>query len=245
MTAVQSEVVLTFDNLGEAAALQRGTWDPAVGLGRDPSVTEALPRLLDLLDEQRLTATFFVEAINCEINPGAVLEIARRGHEVGVHGWRHEPWGELDAATAGALLIQCRRAFDRLGLTPTAFRPPGGGMPQAAETLVDDFRWISPEEGVQVRGVARIPFSWELVDAYHLMQRFTAMRGGDPPAPPGQVTELFLDALRRSGRQTLVLHPFLMLDPAWWDGVRAILEQLAARRDGGQVWTGPGGALAR
>ena len=32
-------IVLTFDNLGEASALQRGTWDPDTPLGEDPSVT--------------------------------------------------------------------------------------------------------------------------------------------------------------------------------------------------------------
>ena len=40
-------IVLTFDNLGEASALQRGTWNAGTPLGADPSVTRALPRLLD------------------------------------------------------------------------------------------------------------------------------------------------------------------------------------------------------
>ena len=37
-------IVLTFDNLGEASALERGTWSPHTPLGEDPSVTAALPR---------------------------------------------------------------------------------------------------------------------------------------------------------------------------------------------------------
>ncbi|MBV9681103.1 MAG: polysaccharide deacetylase family protein, partial [Solirubrobacterales bacterium] len=82
-----SALVLTFDNLGEASALERGTQPPDVPLGRDPSVLEALPRLLDELQRHRLTATFFVEAINCELYPDAVREIAARGHEIGHHGW--------------------------------------------------------------------------------------------------------------------------------------------------------------
>ncbi|MGH2909984.1 MAG: polysaccharide deacetylase family protein, partial [Solirubrobacteraceae bacterium] len=85
-----SAITLSFDNLGEAATLQRGTWDPAVGLGADPSVTVALPRLLDELDRHRLTATFCVEAINCGLNPDAVRAIDARGHELALHGWRHE-----------------------------------------------------------------------------------------------------------------------------------------------------------
>ncbi|MBV9335905.1 MAG: hypothetical protein JO243_08420, partial [Solirubrobacterales bacterium] len=64
-----SALVVTFDNLGEASALERGTQPPDMPLGRDSSVLEALPWLLDELDRHRLTATFFVEAINCELYP--------------------------------------------------------------------------------------------------------------------------------------------------------------------------------
>ena len=67
------EVVLTFDNLGEASELERGTWPPDEPLGRHPSVLTALPRLLSELDVLGLRATFFVEAINCELYPDALL----------------------------------------------------------------------------------------------------------------------------------------------------------------------------
>ena len=72
-------VVLTFDNLGEAADLERGG-EPR---GDHPSVTVVLPRLLDALDEHRLRVTFFVEGVNTDLYPDAVREIARRGHELG------------------------------------------------------------------------------------------------------------------------------------------------------------------
>jgi len=88
-----STLVLTFDNLGEASALERG--EQPVAPGRDPSVTKALPWLLDQLDEHGLIATFFVEAINCELYPDAVQEIVAGGHEIGHHGWSHETWRDL------------------------------------------------------------------------------------------------------------------------------------------------------
>ena len=46
-------LVLTFDNLGEATELERGGLDPGARLGEHPSVTEALPWLLDALDALR------------------------------------------------------------------------------------------------------------------------------------------------------------------------------------------------
>ena len=44
--------------------------------------------------------------------------------------------------------------------------------------------------------------------------------------------------------QTLVLHPFLMLDEAWRQGVSELLARLAALAADGNRWVGSGGALA-
>ncbi len=117
--------VLTFDNFGEASALERGTHDPRIPLGVDPSVTEALPWLLAELERNRLTATFFVEAINCELYPRALQTIVARGHELGVHGWRHEAWAQLAPGSERELLHRSTRAFRAAGLPVSSFRPPG------------------------------------------------------------------------------------------------------------------------
>ena len=121
---MSDRVVLTFDNLGEASELERGTWPADEPLGRHPSVTEALPRLLDELDAHGLTATFFVEGINCELYPDAVREIAARGHEVGVHGWRHETWGSWRPPRARAARAR-RRCLP--GARAGAARLPAAG----------------------------------------------------------------------------------------------------------------------
>jgi peptidoglycan/xylan/chitin deacetylase (PgdA/CDA1 family) len=235
-------IVLTFDNLGEASALERGTWNPGVPLGSDPSVTRALPRLLDALDQGGLTATFFVEAANCELNPLAVREIAARGHQLGVHGWLHEHWAQLGPQDERALLERSVAAFAALGLSPRAFRPPGGVLTASTAALLRElgFAWCSPEGGsprIQ-DGLAFVPFSWDLVDAYQLMERFgdlRAGRGDDPaPAPPEVVGDRLARALAvGAGVQTVILHPFLMLDDAWSDQVARLLALLAdLGRDG-------------
>ena len=95
-------------------------------MGEHPSVTEALPWLLDALDACGLRATFFVEAINCELYPEAVRSIADRGHELGMHGWRHEEWGGLSVDRERAILERCVRGFGSLGGRLRGFRPPGG-----------------------------------------------------------------------------------------------------------------------
>jgi peptidoglycan/xylan/chitin deacetylase (PgdA/CDA1 family) len=243
-------IVLTFDNLGEASALQRGTWDPRTPLGSDPSVTRALPWLLDALDHSGLRATFFVEAINCELNPEALRTIAARGHELGVHGWEHEVWGELDPGAERELLERATRAFAALGLGARGFRPPGGELTARTPALLRDlgFEWCSPAgEGPPsvAGGLVLVPFDWELVDAYHLLERFADLRErrGDSRTPAGaDVAGQRMAAAVRGAMapRTVILHPFLMLDAAWRGQVQRLLELVAAL---GEVM--PGGKFAR
>jgi peptidoglycan/xylan/chitin deacetylase (PgdA/CDA1 family) len=238
-TAAINTVVLTFDNLGEASELERGTLGRSFVVGGHPSVTDALPRLLDELDRLELHATFFVEGINCELYPGAVRGIAARGHEVGAHGWRHEAWTELDPERERQLLERATAAFRSLGISPVGFRPPGGALTPSTPQLLRDlgYRWCSPAVDAVPEanhGLQWVPFDWELVDAYYLMDSFASMRvqRGEPTAPlkPAAVAERFVKILRDGrphGAKTVIMHPFLLLDEAWWDDARRTLALIA------------------
>src|SRR3954469_23587127 len=52
-------VSITFDNLGEAAELERGAWPDDQPVGEHFSVRESLPQLLSMLAAEDLPATFF------------------------------------------------------------------------------------------------------------------------------------------------------------------------------------------
>lgn len=245
-------ILLSFDNLGEASELERGTWDPRAQLGQHASVKSALPRLLDELDALGLAATFFVEALNCELYPEALHEIVDRGHELGVHGWCHEAWAQLSTERERDLLLRAGQAFRSAGLQTQAFRPPGGGATVATRALLRElgYQWWSPAVGSEGPGDGprAIPFVWELVDAYHLMDRFAQarVRRGDnrePLRPAAARDRLCGDLATAAGTKVLVLHPFLMLDPLWWEGVRQVLALIAQLRREHQAWVGPGGEL--
>ena len=201
-------VSLTFDNLGEVTALERGEWPAGKPLGEHWSVTRALPRILEALAWADVQATFFVEGLNAELYPDTLREIAEAGHEVGLHGWRHEPWAELDASTERELLERGVNAFDALGLRAMSFRPPGGDLTDVSLDLLRElgFEYVSPAGdavsdagGIEVR-----PFRWPLVDAWYYMPKF------DGPDDSAAWRAAVFEALAAGGDVTLVFHPFLL-----------------------------------
>jgi polysaccharide deacetylase family protein (PEP-CTERM system associated) len=69
---------------GFADVVDRGAWG-----SYESRVAAQTRRLLDLLDETRQKATFFVLAWSAARHPDVVREIVRRGHEVASHGTSH------------------------------------------------------------------------------------------------------------------------------------------------------------
>lgn len=86
-----------------------GSWDQRGLRG----LNEGLPRLLDILDAHGIQGTFFTEGILARLAPEAVLEVARRGHEIGCHGLAHESYGgsyRIDETIPHPPTLQGRRA---------------------------------------------------------------------------------------------------------------------------------------
>src|SRR4051812_3192242 len=69
-----------FRDLTSPTPLSRGEYGARVGL----------PRVLHLLDDYDIPATFFVPGHTADSWPYLVRDIAARGHELGNHGYLHE-----------------------------------------------------------------------------------------------------------------------------------------------------------
>jgi peptidoglycan/xylan/chitin deacetylase (PgdA/CDA1 family) len=88
-----------------------------------------VPRVLDILAARGLKITFFVVGQDAAIasNRDVLRSIARAGHEIGNHSFRHEPW--LHRYEPQDLASELSRAEDAIaaatGYQPVGFRGPG------------------------------------------------------------------------------------------------------------------------
>jgi peptidoglycan/xylan/chitin deacetylase (PgdA/CDA1 family) len=238
---------LSFDNLGEAAEIELGTFPEDAPLGDHVTATRVLPDLLNLLGARDVAATFFVEGLNAEVYPEALKTIAAAGHEVAYHAWRHEQWGELSAAAQTENLARGIAALHSIGLDIDGLRPPGGQLGSGGLGVLGeaDLRYCSPAgEGVGVEeGIALLPFCWSHVDASCLLPGLDPVReritGSPDPLDPEAFLAYLGEELDRlagdGGFATFVLH-LSMFD--WWGEERLgeLLGMLAERSRAGDLW---------
>ena len=84
-------------------------------------------QILEILKEYGITATFFVVGINASRYPDALLELAESGCEIGNHTYSHNNIRYADLAQVEEEILACQRELaERIGYTPTLFRPPEG-----------------------------------------------------------------------------------------------------------------------
>ena len=107
------------------AARQRGEVALTFDDGPDPVTT---PRVLDLLDERGVRATFFCVGRRVETHPDLAAEIARRGHRVENHSHHHRVafWFLPPAALRDEINRAQAAIAAATGRMPRLFRAPAG-----------------------------------------------------------------------------------------------------------------------
>ncbi len=93
-----------------------------------PSATTT--RILEVLAEKNIKATFFVTGKNSELHEDALRAIAAAGHTIGVHSFSHE-YKTIYASVENYLAdfeLMYNRILEVTGQAPTVFRFPGGSI---------------------------------------------------------------------------------------------------------------------
>ncbi|AKN72997.1 deacetylase [Streptomyces sp. PBH53] len=99
-----------------------------IALTFDAGPSENSARLLDILKEKKVPATFFLLGKrHIEKYPELVKRMAAEGHEVASHTWDHKILTRMSDAEIRAELKRPNDAIERLtGRKPTLMRPPQG-----------------------------------------------------------------------------------------------------------------------
>lgn len=241
----QAAVSFTVDNLGEAQEIQSGTWPADEPIGRHWSVTEALPRMLDIFDASSVKATFFYETWSLGVYPGAVQAVVDRGHELAWHGYQHETWSKLPPEEEKAAFDKSFAAAEKLGIRYAGFRPPGGLLNEATYDYMHQHgvRYASPaaERAAIVRNIVVLPFHWKTTDAYFYMDEFSGLRrfyGSeqetlDPAALKDHFYQQLEDAVKSGAYISFLFHPILQTSEEKLEAMREVVETIS--KDG-RIW---------
>ena len=100
-------------------------------------IEEGLPRILDVLDALEVRTTCFVTGEIAERYPERVLELTRRGHELGCHGHTHRPFDTLAEEDARKELALSTKALRGSGEPVTSFRAPNLRFPDRYLPLLE------------------------------------------------------------------------------------------------------------
>jgi len=114
-------------------------------------IERGVPRLLSLLGEYNVRATFFVCGEIIEKYPSLVQTIAKN-HEVGLHGMYHEKFTNLSDMDKERRVVQAMRVYEEvLGKNPTSFRAPGHSADTALVTILDKRGFLVEASGSKLK----------------------------------------------------------------------------------------------
>jgi peptidoglycan-N-acetylglucosamine deacetylase len=130
-------VCLTFDFDALSAWIFRGGTTPTV-LSRGEFGAVGAQRILGLLTERGITSTWFIPGHTIETYPEICERVHAARHEIGHHGYLHEPPGELSREEEEAVLVRGNEAIRRLtGATARGYRSPAWDLsPHTVDLLL-------------------------------------------------------------------------------------------------------------
>lgn len=214
-------VLLTFDFDAESSKEARGRMSPTPISQGKYGARVGLRRILELLAQQKINATFFVPGVTVERYPHLIQMILANGHEVGHHGYTHHSPVKLSYEDEREQLQKGFEVWERVaGVRPSGYRSPAWdlsdnsiglfkefGFAYESSLMGDDFKLyrIGTEDGGA--GLVEIPISWLLDDFVH----FEIVDNGAGLAAPSTVYEIwageFDGAYAENGVFCLTMHP--------------------------------------
>lgn len=224
----RSVFLLTYDMDADSSWISRGLDEPIARSAGQFEVNVGTPCILELMKWFGLKTTFFTPGWIAEQYPAMVEAVARDGHEIGFHGYLHEPPTNLDEPTEREIVRRGCAAIEKLiGKRPIGYRSPiwqfspntvrilhEAGFQYTSDfmhTLLPTFNAV---DGKSI-DMVNLPGSWVLDDAvyfqFHITIRTAMRRAAD-------VLEIYKEEFRAihasGGLFVLVMHPQLSGRPS-------------------------------
>ncbi len=217
----QCAVLLTFDLDGVSAALNRDpdAWKTPSAFSRVQfGLNVGAKRILDLLDTYDIPSTFFIPGYTAERNVEIVEDIKRRGHDIGHHGYLHEPAATLSPEQELEVLDKGLEILEGItGERPWGYRSPSlemsdntlsfliqkGFVYDSSQMGHDSPHFLSTPEG----RIVEIPNDWAQGDAHY----YTYNRGAGTMNTPQDIYkawEMEFDGAYQYGSALILnMHP--------------------------------------
>lgn len=249
-------VAISFDSDHETIPLREAETSPGRLAQGEYGSRAAVPRILQLLVDHDVPASFFVPAVSALLHPAEIEACVAAGHEIAVHGWIHERNTLLSRADELDLTARACDVLERLaGSRPVGIRTPSWDFSESTLDIIEElgFRYDSslmaddePYEllaGGRRTGIVEVPVEWIRDDAPYLtMERHGAPR---PYTPPRALLEIWRDefdaAHAAGGLFQLTLHPHVIGHRSRLVVLRELLAHIAAQPG---VWFGTHAAVA-
>ena len=234
---VDNETIWLRNGDTNVGGLSQGQYGARVGLGR----------ILKLLDEQDVSASFFGPAISFSLAPEMIKAIQASGrHEIGIHGWIHERNALLPRVDEERLLrMAVERMTDLIGQRPVGDRAPSWnfsddtlellmelGFLYDSSLMADDRPYEIVANG-EATGFVELPVDWILDDA-PLMNPL-----GDRYSSPRDVLQVYKDefdvAYEEETTFVLTMHPHYIGHRSRIVALRELIEYIKTKPG---VWFG-------
>lgn len=180
--------------------------------GPHPSNT---PRLLDMLRERNIKATFYVIGRNVDLYPEITRRIVAEGHEIGNHTYTHRNMTKLGDDAVREELTKTRNAIAKAtGVQPRTLRPPYGALLQNQRT------WIHSEFNYPTIMWSVDPRDWQRPGPSVVASRIVSgatpgaiILAHDLHAPTVDAMPATLDGLLRKGYKFVTVSQLLAMAP--------------------------------
>ena len=236
-------VTLSFDSDHETIPLRDGETRPGKLAQGEYGARVAAPKILRILADYGVPASFFMPAVSALLHPDEVEAYVAQGHEVAVHGWIHERNMQLDRADELDLTGRAMDTLEKLsGTRPVGIRTPSWDFSDNTLSIIEQlgFRYdsslMADDEPYELladgreTGVVELPVEWIRDDApYFMMERYGSLR---PYMTPRGALEIWRDefdaAYAEGGVFQLTLHPHIIGHRSRLVVLRELLDHISA-----------------